>query len=69
MFPICIEFFNRADGACRHIGASLIDLEATLSENVIITVLALGGNVHGSREGGLMRAWQKHWRWILLNQQ
>lgn len=37
MFPICIEFFNRADGACRHIGASLIDLEATLRENVTTT--------------------------------
>ena len=31
------NFLFRADGACRHIGASLIDLEATLRENVVIT--------------------------------
>lgn len=31
------DFLIRADGACRHIGASLIDLEATLRENVVIT--------------------------------
>ena len=31
------NFLIRADGACRHIGASLIDLEATLRENVVIT--------------------------------
>ena len=30
----------RADGAWRHIGASLIDLEATLRENVVITCTA-----------------------------
>lgn len=31
------NFLITADGACRHIGASLIDLEATLRENVVIT--------------------------------
>ena len=34
---MAIEFYFSSDGACRHVGAALINLEETLRENRVVT--------------------------------